>query len=88
MRAILDCHPKVKCVNEIHLIAQFFDVFANYTIVSDKDLNIRNKIVEKASANFISTIITSQIAKTVDSLCVTRHIDTSPTQDQHKTDGF
>jgi hypothetical protein len=49
------------------LIAQFFDVFANYTIMSDKDLDIRNKIVEKASVNFISTIITSQIAKTVGS---------------------
>jgi hypothetical protein len=35
--------------------------------MSDKDLDIRNNIVEKASANFISTIITSQIVKTVGS---------------------
>jgi hypothetical protein len=59
MRAILDVHPKVKCGNEILTIAHFMRFLENFKIPWT-DADITANMIDKASADFISSILTNR----------------------------
>ena len=59
MRAILDVHPKVKCGNEVLTIGNYLTYIERFKIPWT-DVDISKNIIDEASVNFISTIMTSR----------------------------